>query len=87
MHLNTETLMAAPMVRVHPRIRSGVRPSLDTLMEETRRTSPEWWARFEDAHLSVASSSPDPMTVVGLIADAPNERLAGFVEGLHVNQN
>ena len=85
--MNTTSMTTAPMVRIHPRLRASVRPSIEELLEETRITSPTWWARLEDAHLSVASSSPDPMTVVGLIADAPNERLAGFVEGLHVNQN
>lgn len=82
--MNTTSMTTAPMVRIHPRLRASVRPSIEELLEETRITSPAWWARFEDAHLSVAPSA-DLMTVLELIADAPCPRLAGFVEGLYVN--
>ena len=69
----------APMVRIQPRLRG--RQSLEALMDEVRVTSPAWWARFEDANLSVVASA-DPSTVAELVADAPSERLAGIVEGL-----
>lgn len=52
-----------------------------------RATDPQWFAAFEDANLSVVGSA-DLTTVLELIETAPggpNGRLAGFVEGLFVN--
>ena len=63
------------------------RRPIDELLAAVRITDPVWWALFEDAHLSVAASA-DLMDVLELIATAPggpNGRLAGFVEGLYVN--
>ena len=75
--------LSAPMVRCN----GGRRKNIDALLEEVRITHPEWFAKFDDAHLSV-SASADLMVVLELIAEAPggpNGRLAGFVEGLYVN--
>ena len=80
--LNQNT--AAPMVRCIGAVR---RKPIDELLAEVRITDPVWWALFEDAHLSVTASA-DLMDVLELIATAPggpNGRLAGFVEGLYVN--
>ena len=73
-----------PMVRCHGGVR---RQSIAELLDEVRITNPVWFARFEDAHLSVVASAA-LMDVLELIATAPggpNGRLAGFVEGLYVN--
>lgn len=82
--MNTTAITNAPMVRIQPRFRFRARQSLEALMDEVRLTSPAWWARFEDANLSVVGSA-DPRTVAALAADAPSERLAGIVEGLYLN--
>jgi hypothetical protein len=74
----------APMVRCHGGVR---RQSIAELLDEVRITNPAWFARFEDAHLSVTASA-DLIDVLALSASAPggpNGRLAGFVEGLYVN--
>ena len=71
----------APMVRCHGGVR---RQSIAELLDEVRITNPVWFARFEDAHLSVAASA-DPTDVLELNSTAPCERLRGYIEGLYVN--
>ena len=74
----------APMVRCAGDTR---RKSIDELLAEVRITDPVWFARFEDANLSVAASA-DVNDIIALLSDCPggsNGRLAGFVEGLWVN--
>lgn len=76
--------VTAPMVRCAGGAR---RKPISELLDDLRITHPEWMSAFDDAHLSVVGS-PDLMTVLELIASAPggpNGRLAGFVEGLYVN--
>ena len=74
---------SAPMVRC-----VGVRRKpISELLDNLRISHPEWMAAFDDAHLSVTASA-DVTDVLELIATAPggaNGRLAGFVEGLYVN--
>ena len=72
-----------PMVRCDGRGATR-RKSIEELLAEVRVTHPDWFARFEDAHLSVVASA-DLMEVVELIATAPSERLAGIVEGMYLN--
>ena len=84
--LNQNSLASAPMVRCGG-ARSARRKPISELLDDVRLTHPEWMAAFDDAHLSVTASA-DLMTVLELAATAPggpNGRLAGFVEGLYVN--
>ena len=77
---------SAPMVRCTGAGGARRKP-IGELLAEVRITDPGWWALFEDANLSVTASA-DLMDVLELIATAPggpNGRLAGFVEGLYVN--
>lgn len=74
----------APMVRC---VGATRRKPIGELLADVRVSHPEWIAAFDDAHLSVTSNA-DLMDVLELIATAPggpNGRLAGFVEGLYVN--
>ena len=80
----TQLNTLAPMVRCAGGPR---RKPIDELLAEVRVTHPEWIAALDDAHLSVVASA-DLMTVLALVDTAPggpNGRLAGFVEGLWVN--
>lgn len=82
--LDQNSTALAPMVRCAGEAR---RKPIGELLAEIRVTHPDWVARFEDAHLSV-SASADLVEVLALAATAPggpNGRLAGFVEGLYVN--
>jgi len=85
MHLNTMT--NAPMVSVHPR-RAAARKSIDDLLEDARTSAEhaDWWFLF-DSHslLHVPGAAADLGLIVELISTAPSERLAGYVEGLYVN--
>ena len=81
--LNQTSPASAPMVRC---IGAGTarRQSIEELLAEVRVTDATWFARFEDANLSVVASA-DLMQVVELIATAPCERLAGLCEGMWLN--
>ena len=81
MQTQTNQATTAPMVRCHGGPR---RKSIDELLAEVRVTHPVWFARFEDANLSVVASA-DLMQVIELISTAPSERLAGLVEGMWIN--
>ena len=74
----------APMVRCQGMARSK---SITELLDEVRITDPIWHARFEDAHLSRVASADirDVLTLCATAPGGPNGRLAGFVEGLYVN--
>ncbi len=83
MHTQLNHNVTAPMVRCTG---AGIarRKSIEELLAEVRVTDPDWFARFEDANLSVVASA-DLMQVVELIATAPSERLVGLVEGMWLN--
>ena len=82
-YMQTNQNHTAPMVRCDGRGATR-RKSIEELLAEVRVTHPDWFARFEDAHLSVVASA-DLMEVVELIATSPSERLAGIVEGMYLN--
>ena len=75
-------ISTAQMIQI-PR-RPAARKSIGELLNQTRIEDPVWFAKFEDAHLHV-NASADFMDAVDLISTAPCERLAGYVEGLYVN--
>ena len=79
----TNRATTAPMVRCHGGARR-TRASIDELLADVRVSHPDWFARFEDANLSVVASA-DLMQVIELISTAPSERLAGLVEGMWIN--
>ena len=85
MYLNTTA--NAPMVNVHPR-RAAARESIDNLLEDARTSAEhaDWWFLFDShSNLHVPGAAADLGVIVELIATAPCERLAGYVEGLYVN--
>ena len=86
MHMNTSTTMSAPMVSVRPR-RAAERKSIDELLEDARTSAEhaDWWFMFDSHSLLHVPGAADLSVVAGLISSAPNERLAGYVEGLYVN--
>lgn len=84
MHMNT--LMVAPMVPIHPRNRASVaRLSIDEELENARAEFPDWWILYDEFSLLHVPGACHLNTVVELIATAPCQRLAGYVEGLYVN--
>lgn len=81
--ISTNTVTAAPMVRIHPRLGASVpRPSIDKLLEGARNSHPEWTALFDHSCLHIPGAAHF-MTVLKLCAGAPSERLLGYVEGLY----
>lgn len=82
------TTINAPMVHVRPRRAAAERKSIDDLLEDAR-TSPEhgdWWFLFDSHSLLHVPGLADRGVCAELISSAPNERLAGYVEGLYVRQ-
>ena len=79
--MQTNQNHTSPMVRCNGGAR---RTSIEDLLAEVRITHADWYARFEDSHLSVVASA-DLMEVIELIATAPSERLAGLVEGMYLH--
>jgi hypothetical protein len=74
----------APMVRVPLPRRPVPRKSISELLDDTRLEHPAWYNKLDDSRLHIAAAA-DFNDVVELISTAPCERLAGYVEGLYVN--
>ena len=85
--MNTDTAINAPMVHVRPRRAAAERKSIDELLEDARTSAEhgDWWFLFDSFSLLHVPGAADPSVVGELVASAPNERLAGYVEGLYIN--
>lgn len=80
--VQTTMISNAPMIQI-PR-RPAARKSIGELIEAAKIEFPEWVAKLDDSRLHVQAAA-DFDDVFELISTAPCERLAGYVEGLYVN--
>lgn len=84
----TNTLMAAPMVRIHPRAATPTRrprPSVDAALAFARAEHEDWYWLFEShSNLSIPGAV-DLQLAAELIERAPNDFLAGLVAGMALN--
>ena len=80
----TANIANAPMVRVPLARRPVQKKSIGELLDDARIDHPVWFAKLDDSRLHIAAAA-DFNDVVELISTAPCERLAGYVEGLYVN--
>jgi hypothetical protein len=84
MQITAHELANAPLVRLPLAGRPVQRRSIGELLDDARIDFPVWYAKLDDSRLHIAAAA-DFNEVVELIATAPCERLAGYVEGLYVN--
>jgi predicted P-loop ATPase/GTPase len=87
MQMNTtNTLMAAPMVRIHPRAATPMRrPSVDEALALARIEHEDWFWLFESHSNLAVPGAVDLQLAAELIESAPTDFLAGVVTGMALN--
>ena len=82
--VQTTMISNAPMIQIPRRPAARKGKSIGELIEAAKIEFPEWVAKLDDSRLHVQAAA-DFNDVVELISTAPCERLAGYIEGLYVN--
>ena len=82
----TNTLMAAPMVRIYPRASTPKRrPSVDEALFLARAEHEDWYWLFESHSNLAVPGAVDLQVAAELAEGAPNDFLRGLVIGMALN--